>query len=1274
MTVATYLVKTRTLFRCLAATLVLAAGLVGVVSNPAPVAASHTSDFEIDGDFTSTTGTDWDTLPGAGQRDDVNGTDGVCTTGAEDIYTQSIKIDDEMVPVDLSGNVPDKTDICTSWFGTQTDGLNSYAYGMWCRGANTGALSVWWEFNQSSDQLFPDPTNPDGALLHDRDDGDMLIGFLLGNSGAEFAYAVWDEAAGEWDGPTIIDPTYVHWALSDDELCAEMSIDLRAFGEDIGCSIFSSMNTISQTGGASAFHTANVKDFIAPSPATFETCGDLQIVKETDPGGFSGPFSITLASATTGYNQTLDLAADGSSLIFEDIKYGVDYTLVEATGPGYTLTSLLCEHEGIVADVLAGDAVPIVVNSVVTCTFVNDIDAAFVTIVKDVVDDGSDITDSTAFDFSGAGADIDPTFSLTDDGTAADSVTFPVGIGSAPWSITEGVDPMFDLSDISCSTDATAADVTIDVSTGELVINSVVKDENIVCTFTNEKLISEITVTKTADPTVIRPDGTATFTIEAENTGDVDLTSIVVDDPECTSLTGPTGDDGDAVLNVGETWAYTCTVDNVTAGFTNSATVSGTGPDLVVVEDTDTAPVQVSDLTVVKTADSGTVASGETATFTIEVENTGDADLSGVALDDPQCTTVTGPTGDDGDNILEPGEIWAYSCSVDNVTAGFTNTATVEALDAEGNVVADSDTADVAVSGIAIVKTADTPVVVSGDAAVFTIEVENTGEVDLDPVSVVDGQCDTLTGPAGDDGDGILNPAETWTYTCTVNNVTAGFTNTATATGTDPSGNTPEATDTADVAVSDIAVVKTADSATVVSGDAAVFTIEVENTGEVDLDPVVIDDPQCTTLTGPVGDDGDGILNATEVWTYTCTVNNVTAGFTNTATATGTDPSGNTPEATDTAEVEVAELVVTKTATSDLVVVGQDATFIIEAFNAGETDIVGATMNDQICDAVTGPAGDNGDAVLNPGETWVWTCQVLAVTEGFTNTATVTGTTPGGEPIEGGDTAVITTAGILVEKTGDAEAVLNGATVGYEISVSNPGAIPIDNVTVTDDLCTLAGPNGDDGDQALAPGEVWTYTCALEISENTLNTASAEGYDADGNRYTDSDDHMVWVAKIDLVKSVDQPIVTPGSEVVWKFEITNSGLVPLGEVKLEDPLCDSAIAGPIEITGNGDSILDPNERWSYSCTAVITTNVVNVAMVSGLPYHPTLNTPLVLGNSVQSVSASSTASVTVVADTTPLAFTGSTVKPLIISALLLMVVGSLMLGFRKRRDDFADQA
>jgi len=676
-----------------------------------------------------------------------------------------------------------------------------------------------------------------------------------------------------------------------------------------------------------------------------------------------------------------------------------------------------------------------------------------------------------------------------------------------------------------------------------------------------------LVVSKTPDNQTVLTGGTAAFTITVENTGNVDLSNPMLDDPQCTTLTGPTGDDGDGVLEVGETWSYTCEVENVTAGFINTATATATPPTGPDVSDSDTATVDVDapSISVSKTPATQSVLIGTAATFTITVDNTGNVDLSSVVVDDPQCTTLTGPSGDDGDDVLETTETWTYTCEVENVTADFTNSVTVTGTPPTGPDVSDSDTADVTAEdpSLAVSKTPATQSVLVGTAAVFTITVDNTGNVDLSAVMVDDAFCDSLVGPSGDtDGDSVLDVTETWTYTCTVNNVTADFTNSVTVTATPPTGPDVSDGDTADVTVEDpsLSVSKTPDTQAVLINGTAMFTITVENTGNVDLTNPVVDDPQCTTLTGPTGDDGDGVLEVGETWTYTCEVTNVTSGFINTASATATPPTG--PDVSDedsaTVTVDAPSISVNKSPANQTVLVGSPASFTLTVENTGNVDLVNVTVVDLPCDTLTGPSGDDGDNVLELGETWTYDCTVDEVFEAFTNSVTVTANPVESEQeVSDSDTADVAVVSPTVTATkssslsadlDDSGTLTAGDRILYTVEIENTGTgdaldvlftdLPDPNTSLvvgtvmTSQGTILRGNTAGDFDVVVELGTLAPGASATVSFEVELDDPLAEGVDqvvnqglVSGSNFPDvpTDDPRTVPSPDPTVDGIDQP-------------------------------------------------------------------------------------------------------------------------------------------------------
>ena len=758
------------------------------------------------------------------------------------------------------------------------------------------------------------------------------------------------------------------------------------------------------------------------------------------------------------------------------------------------------------------------------------------------------------------------------------------------------------------------------------------------CTIKNKFNFSPaINVDKTANPTTILVNGNTTYTYVVTNTGNVPLSSIQLTDNRftnaCLSTPVKTGGDLDAVLELGETWTYTC-VRSLSQGTTNTATVIGTpavGPN---VSDTDDATVTViaPAINVAKTANPNVIYVGNTVTYTFVVTNVGTnpggagkPPLSNVTVSDPNCLTISAPvkTGGDQDSSLEDAEVWTYTCTK-AVSADVTNTVTATGTPAVGPNVSDTDTAVVNVisPAIDIVKTASAPTVHSGDSVTYTFKVTNVGDDPLSNIVVLDDKCSPLSAPVktGGDADALLETGELWTYTC-ARAISATDTNTATATGTDSKGGT--VTDTSSVTVNVITpaidITKAVDKPIVIPGTTVVYTMTVTNPGNTTLQSVVVTDPQCTAP--PVRTAGDtntnNLLETSETWTYTCS-SVINADTTNTVTVTAQDSLGGakgTVTKTATAFVDVISpaINITKVANPTIIRTGESTTYTITVTNGVSTEtITNVVVTDPLCEPVF-VSGDDGDAALEEGETWLYTC-TTALTADTTNTAMATGTDQLGGPVQ--DTAnafvEVIDPNINVDKTASPTLIRSGDTVTYTYVVTTTSSDPLSSVTLTDDklaLPCLAAPviTGGNQDALLEAGEAWTYTCTTTLAADTTNLATVVGTDKTNRPVSDTDPASVDVIfpGIDVQKSANPTIIRSGNSVTYTYVVTNTGDTALG-LTLDDDKLDAlpCLVTPTTKGGPGgdqDASFEPGEIWTFACATAIVSDTTNVVTVTGTP-------------------------------------------------------------------------
>ncbi|WCO69099.1 hypothetical protein PO878_10215 [Iamia majanohamensis] len=889
-----------------------------------------------------------------------------------------------------------------------------------------------------------------------------------------------------------------------------------------------------------------------------------------------------------------------------------------------------------------------------------------------------------------AGAPVGPQSATTDDDGFAGFQWEPdPATSSSVATVTEAVEPGYVPRDYSCQ--SKQGDGTVTTTEGPLdpddpTFALPVGPESIVtCTLRNDFTYEPgIAITKVNDPPLVRGDGggeTVTSTYEVSNTGNAPMALTTPVDDRCAGVTYVSGDvpPTNSLLDVDETWTYTCdrvvqsALTDQPVNVVNTVTVAGRDPEgtLRTATAQDDVDVITPDIVIDKSVDQTVVLPGTPVTYTYAVRTDGNVGLTGVAPTDDTCAPLTYQAGDGGTvGSLEPGEVWTYTCGA-TIDVETLNTVTVEGTPPRGAVVQDSDTALVRVDDpdLRLTKDVSDDQVFPGTPVDYTFVVTNPSQSILEPVPdragfVQDDRCPPVydSGDVGDDE--ILGPGESWTYRCDGVAIGDDTLNIARVDAYDAEVDvtlTRRAAALVEVLTPQIAIQKVVSDPVIYSGDDVTYTYEVTNPGATDIDGTFVTDDRCAPVTYTGGDDGDGLLQPGELWTYECTAT-LTKGdpsgppetVVNTADVVGTATldgvTGRQVTDRDTAEVLLIEPVLTlvKEADATEVRVGRPVTWTVTITNTGDSPLVYLAEADTDCNPLTYQSGDVGDdGVADVGEAWVYTC-TEPLFEDRTNTAGVIGLDVLGGTLVASDPATVTVydADIDLEKSVDPQLLPEGEVATYTFVVTNPGTDPLTDVGIADTDCDpLTFQSGDDGgDGVLTPGEVWTYTCTATIDTAGVNVAVVLGRDHLGLPVVAGSAAAVvpYRAGIAVQKSAEPTALVGSGEVTYSYAVTNTGDVPLADVvdQITDDTCAPVtyVGGDDDgnglLTGEGDLFeTGPPETWTFTCATTVDRDTTNTVTVTGDPVRPEAGGLTPLG---PAVTASDTATVVVtVPPTTP---------------------------------------
>lgn len=433
-----------------------------------------------------------------------------------------------------------------------------------------------------------------------------------------------------------------------------------------------------------------------------------------------------------------------------------------------------------------------------------------------------------------------------------------------------------------------------------------------------------------------------------------------------------------------------------------------------------------------------------------------------------------------------------------------------------------------------------------------------------------------------------------------------------------------------------LSVVKSADNSGLQTptqpGDIVGYRFVITNTGNVTLTDVTLTDPLPVELPVTVIDVLEpGADNAvTLTGSYVITQEDIARGLVeNTADVVGTftDPvtgdrqtpssPSNRVEQPLTQQPQLAVVKSAQSALTDPAEPGQQITYEFRVINTGNVRLENVVLTDPL-PGISPDEFDLGD--MEPGAELTATA-TYAITQAdidagrVVNQATVTGTfdgTPisdlsGPNPETDEETVVPVPQGpgLTLVKSADAAALSDPAVVGQEIlysfTVTNTGNVVLRDLVIADPLQGLEPGRFELAE--LVPGQDVTVGPArYAITQADINAGAVENRALASGEYGPPDDPGRIETPSTNDEGVDGPTVTPiavrpaialvkaldpaidpaglglGDQIRWVFTVTNTGNVPLDDVRVIEEMVDATVTG-------GPIRLDAGETDSDSFTA-----------------------------------------------------------------------------------------